>query len=133
MTTSISGRTVSETSLSGDIGRYLRYQLRGRRGLIVASVGLALPALWFGWPWLVMAGIAPLIIAFAPCAIMCALGVCMMGKSCKKSEAGSAASPATDAAFVQAPDAPKLLTSTSSDAAVIHSDGLVEAKAPARR
>ena len=77
----MSTSSAPDTSLAQDIGHYLRYQLRGRRGLIVASIGLALPALWFGWPWLVMAGIAPLIIAFAPCAIMCAFGVCMMGKS----------------------------------------------------
>lgn len=100
--------SVSETSLSADIFRYIRYQLRGRRGLIVAATALGIPALWIGWPWLVVAGIAPLLIALAPCAIMCALGFCAMkaGTKANSSEAGSdvsrseasccAQSPATD-------------------------------------
>ncbi|WP_201285475.1 hypothetical protein [Chelativorans xinjiangense] len=69
--------SVSETSLSADIFRYIRYQLRGRRGLIVAAIAVGIPALWIGWPWLVVAGIAPILLALAPCAIMCALGLCM--------------------------------------------------------
>ncbi|MCT9000336.1 hypothetical protein [Chelativorans intermedius] len=69
--------SVSETSLSGDILRYLRYQLRGRRGVIVAAIAVGAPALWLGWPWLVVAGVAPVLLALAPCAIMCALGLCM--------------------------------------------------------
>jgi hypothetical protein len=74
------------------------YQLRGRRGLIVAAVALGIPALWIGWPWLVVAGVAPLLIALAPCAIMCGLGLCAMKSSsssnangagsCSKSQAG---------------------------------------------
>src|SRR3546814_9367292 len=69
--------SVPEPSLSQDVGNALRYWLRGRRGLIAAAVGLAVPALWLGWPWLVAIGIAPLLVAFAPCAIMCGLGLCM--------------------------------------------------------
>ncbi|WP_205602603.1 hypothetical protein [Chelativorans alearense] len=69
--------SVSETSLSADIFRYIRYQLRGRRGLIVAAIAVGIPALWIGWPWLVVAGVAPILLALAPCAIMCALGLCM--------------------------------------------------------
>lgn len=83
--------SVSETSLSGDIFRYVRYQLRGRRGLIVAVAALGIPGLWFGWPWLVVAGVAPLLIALAPCAIMCGLGLCAM-KSCSSSNSGAAGS-----------------------------------------
>lgn len=66
-----------DPSLSQDIGRYLRHQLRGRRGLIAAGALLATPALWLGWPWLVAAGVAPLLLLLAPCAVMCALGLCM--------------------------------------------------------
>jgi hypothetical protein len=83
--------SVSETSLSGDIGRYLRYQLRGRRGLIVAAAAVGIPALWIGWPWLVVAGLAPILIAIAPCAIMCALGLCAM-KAGAKADSGEASS-----------------------------------------
>lgn len=40
------------------------------------------------WGWLTAIGAAPLIIAFAPCAAMCGLGLCMKGgtgKGCSKS------------------------------------------------
>lgn len=70
--------SVPENSLSRDIGSYIRYQLRGRRGLIAAAVAVGIPSLWIGWPWLVVAGIAPFLIGLAPCAIMCALGYCAM-------------------------------------------------------
>lgn len=80
--------SVPEPSLSQDLVNVLRYWLRGRRGLIAAAVGLAIPALWFGWPWLVAAGVAPLLVAFAPCAIMCGLGLCM-SKACAKPGKGT--------------------------------------------
>ncbi|RDL48023.1 hypothetical protein BLJAPNOD_05250 [Ensifer sp. M14] len=70
--------SVSETSLSADIWRYLRYQLRGRRGLVAGTAAVAIPGLWLGWPWLVAVGMAPILVAVAPCAIMCALGLCAM-------------------------------------------------------
>jgi hypothetical protein len=47
------------------------------RGPAIAAVALAAAGLWFGWPWLVTAGIAPIVLALAPCAVMCALGLCM--------------------------------------------------------
>ena len=107
--------SADEASLSRDFGRYVRYQIRGRRGMIVASLVLAGPALWFGWPWLVAAGLAPFIIAMAPCAVMGAVGACAMGgKSCKKSEADSAASSAADASLGSARAPPKPPTPASS-------------------
>ena len=84
--------SANDNTSSRDFGRYVQYELRGPRSLAAAAVVLAAPALWFGWPWLVAAGLAPLIIAMAPCAVMCAVGACSMGKSCKKSEADNAAS-----------------------------------------
>jgi hypothetical protein len=89
--------SVSETSLSGDIWRYARYQLRGRRGLIVAAIALGIPALWIGWPWLVVAGVAPLLIALAPCAIMCALGLCAMRAGANRAGADVASLDGDDA------------------------------------
>ncbi|MCT9000282.1 hypothetical protein [Chelativorans intermedius] len=99
--------TAQETSLSADIYRYIRYQLRGWRGLIAAAVALAIPALWFSWPWLVLAGVAPILIALAPCAIMCALGLCTMkacsstggtqAGSCSKAQANDQALPTVTA------------------------------------
>ena len=81
----------SETRPVGSgISDILTLYLSGRRGLIVAAVLLAALGIYLGWAWLVAAGIAPILIAFAPCAAMCALGLCMnkMGaKSCStKSE-----------------------------------------------
>jgi hypothetical protein len=43
--------------------------------IVVVGLGLAL-----NWSWLVAAGIAPLILGLAPCAAMCALGLCMFGR-----------------------------------------------------
>lgn len=83
-----------ETSLATDVFRFIRYQLRGRRGLIAGAVVFAIPALWIGWPWLVIAGMAPLIIALAPCAVMCAVGLCTM-KACSTSKADGTSSCST--------------------------------------
>ena len=47
-------------------------------GLAAAGAGLAL-----GWDWFTAIGIAPLLVATAPCLIMCALGLCMMGRGNK--------------------------------------------------
>ncbi|MFC4171551.1 hypothetical protein ACFOYU_05695 [Microvirga sp. GCM10011540] len=54
--------------------------LQGRRGLVLISATVALGgSLVMGWPWLVAAGIAPLLLTAAPCLAMCALGLCMKG------------------------------------------------------
>ena len=58
-------------------------------------IGLALAggagALVLGWDWLVAAGLASIIVAVAPCLVMCALGLCM-GRQ-KKSDPSAAATP----------------------------------------
>tara|TARA_R110001599_G_scaffold222239_1_gene421223 strand:+ start:465 stop:635 length:171 start_codon:yes stop_codon:yes gene_type:complete len=41
------------------------------------------------WGWLAAVGAAPLILALAPCAVMCGLGLCMKGgagKTCAKDD-----------------------------------------------
>lgn len=48
--------------------------------LLIVGAGLAL-----NWSWLVAAGVAPIILALAPCAAMCALGMCMSRMSDKSS------------------------------------------------
>ncbi len=70
-----------------------------RRVLVAAAVAAVGAALWFGWPWLVVAGIAPLLIALAPCLIMCG-AMCAMKACCKPSKK----------AAVEADLDPKLLT-----------------------
>ena len=54
-----------------------------RRVLAVSGLALGGAGLALGWDWLAAVGIAPLIVAAAPCLVMCALGLCMMGKGNK--------------------------------------------------
>jgi hypothetical protein len=116
----------TKPSLAQEWLRGLHYWLRGWRGLIlfVAVIGLAIG---LSWSWLVAVGIAPLLLAFAPCAAMCALGLCasrMGGRSCaiKTGAADEGVSQATrsEALPFTVPD-PKQLTlqlDNSSTAAV---------------
>lgn len=54
-------------------------------GLAVAGAGVAL-----NWSWLAAIGVAPVLLSLAPCAAMCALGLCMSkmagGKSCSNAQ-----------------------------------------------
>jgi len=51
------------------------------RGLTIAGIAAIAIGLALNWAWLVAAGAAPIILSLAPCAVMCALGLCMgMGK-----------------------------------------------------
>ena len=70
------------------IGSRLRNYLGGRRGWIVLALVVVSAALYLNWGWLAAIGLAPLLLALAPCAAMYALGLCMSksgGKSCSKS------------------------------------------------
>jgi hypothetical protein len=51
--------------------------LRQRNILIGVALAGGAGALVLGWDWLVAAGVASIIIAVAPCLVMCALGLCM--------------------------------------------------------
>jgi len=53
----------------------------GRRGLIIGAMALIGAGLWLNWGWVAAIGAAPLVLAIAPCAVMCGLGLCMMGGS----------------------------------------------------
>jgi hypothetical protein len=44
------------------------------------AVGVIAAALVWQWSWLVVLGVAPLLLSLAPCAAMCALGLCMHRK-----------------------------------------------------
>ena len=79
----------SDQSLGRDILLYLRNLLRDRRVLMAIAAPVIVGGAVLNWGWLVAVGAAPLILALAPCAAMCALGLCAMGKdgkSCGKSE-----------------------------------------------
>ncbi len=85
MSEAIETTKTAEMSLPRIVLGLLRHYLGGRRGLIVLTVVVLGTGAFFNWGWLVAAGIAPLLIALAPCAAMCALGLCMSkmgGKSC---------------------------------------------------
>ena len=71
-----------------------RSRLGGRRRLILTAVALAVPAIWLGWPWLLAAGIGPVLLSLAPCLIMCGLGFCMLRSCSKQEQPGSAAADA---------------------------------------
>jgi YHS domain-containing protein len=67
----------SDQSLTRDILYAIRYYLGGPRRLIVLAVILIIGGVALNWGWLVAVGLAPFLIAFLPCAVMCALGMCM--------------------------------------------------------
>jgi hypothetical protein len=54
--------------------------MRDRRVLAGAGLAVAGSGLALGWDWLTAVGVAPLIVSAAPCLLMCALGLCMMGR-----------------------------------------------------
>jgi hypothetical protein len=72
----------AERSLPEILMALLRYYLGRRRNQIILAAVLLGVGAYFNWGWFVAAGIAPLLLAIAPCAVMCALGLCMRhGKS----------------------------------------------------
>lgn len=85
MNASTEANKLRELSLTQTGLGLLRHYLGGRRGLIVLAVAAVGMGLYFSWGWLAAVGVAPLLLALAPCAAMCALGLCMNrggGKSC---------------------------------------------------
>jgi protein SCO1/2 len=58
----------------------LRSWVGDRRVLAVAGLAVTGTGLGLGWDWLTAVGVAPLIVSAAPCLLMCALGLCMMGR-----------------------------------------------------
>ena len=59
--------------------------LSKRRIVVLAGLGTLAAGLALNWGWLTAVGAAPILVALAPCAAMCALGLCMGGggaKSC---------------------------------------------------
>jgi YHS domain-containing protein len=67
----------SDQSLTRNILYAVRYYLGGPRRLIILAIILIIGGVALNWGWLVAAGLAPFLIAFLPCAVMCALGMCM--------------------------------------------------------
>jgi hypothetical protein len=128
----------TKPSLAQDWLSALRYWLRGWRGLIIFVAVIGLAAIGLSWSWLVAVGIAPLLLAFAPCAAMCAVGLCasrMGGGSCA-SKTGAADEGASQAARAEAlpaaaPD-PNQLTLELNDSSTAARPGLTAPAAPER-
>jgi hypothetical protein len=122
-------------SLARDWLGALRYWLGGPRGLIGLAVVLVLVATALNWSWLVAVGIAPLLVTFAPCAAMCALGLCAsrMGAGSCSNETGDAASQAArpEALSAAAPD-PDQLRLGLDDSSTAARPALVAPAAPER-
>ena len=58
----------------------IRRVLGGPRGLVILGIAIIAGGLALGWGWLTAIGLTPIILALAPCAAMCAIGVCAMSR-----------------------------------------------------
>jgi hypothetical protein len=70
-----------QTPLGREALNIARYYLGNRWALLALGGGALAIGAGLNWSWLVAAGIAPILIAAAPCALMCALGLCAMKMS----------------------------------------------------
>ena len=80
--------------------------LAAPRRLIILAVILIVGGVALNWGWLVAAGLAPILIALLPCAVMCALGMCMhkMGDGDKAGNKNVGRTPALAAPTVNSHD-----------------------------
>lgn len=87
---------MSEASNHTAIARPLRLRMPyGRQGWLIAVFALISAGAALNWGLLTAIGAAPVILSFAPCALMCAAGVCMMGGSKFCASKSTPASPDT--------------------------------------
>jgi hypothetical protein len=75
----------------------VRSWTRDRRVLAAAGLAVAGSGLMLGWDWLTAIGVAPLIVSAAPCLLMCALGLCMMGRGHQANPGSPVAPPGVSA------------------------------------
>ncbi len=74
--------TPANPLLGRDVLRAARYYLGNRWALLgLASLAVIAGLSFGGWGWLVAAGLAPVILSTLPCLVMCAFGICMMGRT----------------------------------------------------
>lgn len=96
MNAATESKNVGRLSLVETARRLLARHLGSRAALAVLAAAIVGAGLAVNWNWLVAAGIAPILLALAPCAAMCALGVCMNrtgGKSCSDAKNANPGSP----------------------------------------
>src|SRR5437899_1326571 len=75
-------RGVGPTQSTRDL---IRSCISSRWALVIGGTAVVVAGLALGWDWLTAVGLAPLILAVAPCAIMCALGLCTMSRGSSSS------------------------------------------------
>ena len=89
-------KNAGRLSLAQTTRALLLHYLGNRKVLALLAVGVIGAGLALNWGWLAAAGIAPILLALAPCAAMCALGLCMSkmgGKSCSDGKIAQNAAP----------------------------------------
>src|SRR5260221_9724216 len=96
MTTTDPARPV-QNSLTSELLSAARYYLGNRFGLLAIGALVLVVGAYSSWGWLVAVGIAPLLLTFAPCAAMCALGMCSMGGRSKSPTDVASSGPAEGA------------------------------------
>jgi hypothetical protein len=96
MAAAVQTKKAGELSLARTTLALLRHYVGGRRGLIVLAVAATGIGLYLSWGWLAAAGIAPLLLALAPCAAMCALGLCASKMGSKSGSTNSSDKPPED-------------------------------------
>ena len=67
-----------------------------RQTLMLAGMAAVAGGATLNWDWLTAIGAAPLILSLAPCAAMCAPGLCMRGGSAVCAKNDPAAKPDAD-------------------------------------
>jgi hypothetical protein len=119
----VAGRTTT--------GLWNAIRARPRTTLVVLALLIVTAGAAMNWSALVAAGIAPLLISALPCAVMCALGLCMsrMGRSPAAAETAPerpivAAPERTRISSVAAASQPSHLSADRIDAAAAVSAGL---------
>ena len=65
------------------VSSVVRSVLGNRFGLLAIAAGVMGLSAYSSWGWLVAVGLAPMLLAIAPCAAMCAFGMCTMGGKSK--------------------------------------------------
>lgn len=70
-------RSSCGTSGNSRSGRLPAWATRNR--LMMAGSAVVFGGIALNWGWLTAIGLAPILLALAPCGIMCALGFCAMG------------------------------------------------------
>ncbi len=88
MTVGTRTKDAPQLSLAQTVRALLRHYLTNRKVLGVIAVAVVGAGIALNWSWLAAAGIAPILLALAPCAAMCALGRCMKGSDGKSCSAG---------------------------------------------